>query len=90
MFKLNETIFKELGLKYNISSDIVRLICSHPFIFAKEIMQSENDHTDIMLAYLFKIKLKNMFKENKNKPYSKTKSDVIKKTKSKHITNNSI
>lgn len=62
-----QSIYTKLGAKYNIPSNIVKAICSHPFMFARKIMAEEDDIKPIMFAYLFKIKLKNKFERINSK-----------------------
>lgn len=43
------------------------------FDFVKQVMQDEDDTHDILINKLFKFKLKNRFKENKQADYSPKK-----------------
>jgi len=56
------SIYTELANKYNLPYQVIEVICNSPFKFAKQVMADEDDDKDIMLAYLFKIKLKKKFK----------------------------
>lgn len=56
------SIHTELANKYNLPYQVIEVICNSPFKFAKQIIANDNDQKDIMLAYLFKFKLKKKFK----------------------------
>lgn len=56
------SIYTELANKYNLPYQVIEVICNSPFKFAKQVIADDNDHKDIMFAYLFKIKLKKKFK----------------------------
>lgn len=56
------SIYTELANKYNLPYQVIEVICNSPFKFAKQIIANDNDQKDIMLAYLFKFKLKKKFK----------------------------
>ena len=56
------SVYTELANKYNLPYQVIEVICNSPFKFAKQVMADEDDDKDIMLAYLFKIKLKKKFK----------------------------
>ena len=81
MIKVDQDIFKELAKKYNLNPMQVRAICTHPFLFAKRVMKDPDDHKDILFHKLFRIKLKKVFANDKNKPYVKTKVAHINKIK---------
>lgn len=57
------SIYTQLANKYNIPYQVVEVICNSPFKFAKKVMEDDEDEKDIMLAYLFKFKLKKKFKK---------------------------
>ena len=56
------SVYTELANKYNLPYQVIEVICNSPFKFAKQVMADEDDDKDIMLAYLFKFKLKKKFK----------------------------
>ena len=70
-----DNIIKEVSEKTQIDKDIVEIICKHPFLFTVDVMKDEKDTHDILFAKLFKFKLKNRFKKNKNKPNSPNYED---------------
>lgn len=80
MIQIDNKIFNELGKKYNLHPNIIRSICMYPFIFAKQIMEDEEDEKAIMFYKLFKVKLKPMFIGKKSAPYVKTKVAKIKES----------
>lgn len=60
-------IHKALSEKYNVNRKVVEMICNHPFIFTKNVISSMTDEHAIMMAGLFKIRLKRRFRGgNKN------------------------
>lgn len=63
------SIYTELANKYNIPYQVIEVICNSPFKFAKEIMSDDDDQKDIMFAYLFKLKLKKIYKHDTKKVY---------------------
>lgn len=66
---LNKTcrkIAKELEEDFELVKDIVQF----QFYFITQIMKDDTDTHDIMLNELFKFKLKNRYKENKQHKYS--------------------
>ena len=58
-------IYQELASKHGLPQHVIEVICNSPFKFANKVMQDPNDLTPIMFAYLFKIKLKNYYAEDK-------------------------
>ena len=60
------SIYTQLSNKYNIPYPVIEVICNSPFKFAKEVMSNDDDTKDIMFAYLFKLKLKNKYKDEVN------------------------
>ena len=58
-------IYRQLADRYNIPIQVVEVICNSPFKFANKVMADPMDNRSIMLAYLFKIKLKDRLKGNK-------------------------
>lgn len=67
--KLCKQISKQLNIDYNTVYDV----CMFQFDFVKQVMQDEDDTHDILINKLFKFKLKNRFKENKQADYSPKK-----------------
>lgn len=61
--------YEELSKKYNIPKSVIELICHYPFKFAAKKLADPIDTKTIMLSYLFKIKIKNRFKDNKHLKY---------------------
>lgn len=55
------SIYSSLSSEYNLPVNVIEVICNSPFKFAKQIIES-GDTKDVMLAYLFKIKLKKRYK----------------------------
>ena len=74
------SIYTELANKYNLSYQVIEVICNSPFKFAKDIIANDDDSKDIMFAYLFKIKLKKKFKcqSTQNGTTSNTVEEQIK------------
>lgn len=56
------SIYTTLANKYNLPPQVIEVICNSPFKFAKKVMSDDNDKKDIMLAYLFKFKMKKKYK----------------------------
>lgn len=50
-------IFSELSQKYNLPTQIIKIICIHPFLFANRKI-SQRDQRPLMFTYLGKIKIK--------------------------------
>ena len=65
-----EQVIKEVSKQTKIDIDTVDAVCKHVFKFTVDVMKDENDYHDILFNKLFKIKLKNRFKDNKTKDYS--------------------
>lgn len=65
-----EQVIKETSKQTKIDIDTVEAVCKHVFKFTVDVMKDENDYHDILFNKLFKIKLKNRFKDNKTKDYS--------------------
>jgi hypothetical protein len=74
-----EEVIKQLALKYNIDWRVVKLICYHPLLFAKHVMEDPDDDRAIMIRYFGKFVLK----------YNKTKVDK-KKNVDRHLYKKSI
>lgn len=61
------SIYSELANKYNLPYPVIEVICNSPFRFAKDVISKGNDPKDIMFAYLFKLKLKKIHKDEINR-----------------------
>ena len=70
------SIYTELANKYNLPYQVIEVICNSPFKFAKQVIADDENDKDIMLAYLFKIKLKKKFKCQDMQNGSNTKGAV--------------
>lgn len=81
MIQLDNKIFEELSKKYGLHPNIIRSICTYPFIFAKKVIEDPDDEKDIMFHKLFRVKLKSIFKGKKSEPYIKTKKAHIEKVR---------
>lgn len=69
MVSKNTDIFSILAKKHGLHKSVVSMICNHPFIFASRRISNPDDEKTLMFAYLFKIKLKSKFKNNKRTLY---------------------
>jgi len=65
-----EQIIKEVSKRTRIDIDTVDAVCKHPFRYTVEVMKDADDYHEILFNKLFKLKLKNRFKDNKTKKYS--------------------
>lgn len=63
--------YNKLADKYNIPSQVIEVICNHPFKFASTVISDEHDTKPIMFSYLFKLKLKNRLNGDKTLKYEK-------------------
>lgn len=72
IIKQDKSIYTQLANKYNIPSQVVEVICNHPFKFASERIADDTNTKSIMFGYLFKFKLKKKFLEEHEA--NKTKS----------------
>lgn len=61
------SIYSELANKYNLPYPVIEVICNSSFKFAKQIIADDADKKDIMFAYLFKLKLKKLYKDETNR-----------------------
>lgn len=59
-------IYSELSKKYNLPTQIIKVICNHPFLFANRRI-TEGDERPIMFTYLGKIKIKKNHGKKDNK-----------------------
>lgn len=59
------SIYTTLANKYNLPYPVIEVICNSPFKFAKSVINGDIDYKPIMLAYLFKLKLKKKYETNK-------------------------
>ena len=57
MNKTGVNIFIELSKKYNLPTQVIKTICTHPFLFANRKI-SQRDEKPLMFTYLGKIKIK--------------------------------
>ena len=71
------SIYTKLSNKYNIPYPIIEVICNSPFKFTNKVMADPEDNRSIMLAYLFKIKLKNRLDGNKQNKLTKVIREEI-------------
>lgn len=60
-----DDIIKDLSDKYKIDQRVIKLICYHPLLFAKRIIEDPSDERAIMIKYFGKFILK----------YNKTSED---------------
>lgn len=58
-------IYTTLSNKYNLPYPVIEVICNSPFKFAKQVINGDVEYKPIMLAYLFKLKLKKKYETNK-------------------------
>lgn len=60
--------------KYNLDIRIIREICYSPFKFANKRMADPLDKKAIMFAYLFKIRLRKYFRDDKTRKLTEIKN----------------
>ena len=70
-------IYRQLADRYNVPIQVVEVICNSPFKFTNKVMADPEDNRAIMLAYLFKIKLKNRLDGNKQNKLTKVIREEI-------------
>ena len=58
-------IYRQLADRYDVPIQVIEVICNSPFKFTNKVMADPNDNHTVMLAYLFKIKLKTRLHGNK-------------------------
>ena len=63
--ELRTNIHSVLASKYKLPQNVIEVICNSPFKFTNKVMADPNDNHTVMLAYLFKIKLKTRLHGNK-------------------------
>ena len=63
-----DKVCKQIGRTLNDDPELVKQIVMHQFQFV-------DDTRDVLINKLFRFKLKNRFKENKNKPLSPYEKD---------------
>lgn len=63
--ELSTNIHSVLASKYKLPQNVIEVICNSPFKFTNKVMADPNDNHTVMLAYLFKIKLKTRLHGNK-------------------------
>ena len=49
-----EEVIKQLALKYNMDVRVIKLICNHPLLFTKHIMEDPEDIRAVMIRYFGK------------------------------------
>lgn len=66
MIQIKKTnVYTTLSNKYNLPYPVIEVICNSPFKFAKQVINGDVEYKPIMLAYLFKLKLKKKYETNK-------------------------
>ena len=63
--EISTNIHSVLASKYKLPQNVIEVICNSPFKFTNKVMADPNDNHTVMLAYLFKIKLKTRLHGNK-------------------------
>ena len=61
------SIITQLANKYDIPAPVIEVICNSPFKFANRVIVNPEDTKPIMFAYLFKLKLKSRYEDDKRK-----------------------
>lgn len=54
------SIYSELSNKYQLPSQVIKVICNHPFMFANRRI-TEGDERPMLFTYLGKIKIKKVY-----------------------------
>lgn len=67
-------IYTILSNKYNLPYPVIEVICNSPFKFAKQVINGDVEYKPIMLAYLFKLKLKKKYEQNSDSKDTKTRT----------------
>ena len=74
------SIYSELSNKYQLPSQVIKVICNHPFMFANRRI-TEGDERPMLFTYLGKIKIKKVYEGKKedtdNKDTTKRHSNRI-------------
>lgn len=70
-------IYRQLADRYDVPIQVIEVICNSPFKFTNKVMADPEDNRSIMLAYLFKIKLKNRLDGNKQNKLTKVIREEI-------------
>ena len=70
-------IYRQLADRYDVPIQVIEVICNSPFKFTNKVMADPTDNKSIMLAYLFKIKLKNRLDGNKQNKLTKVIREEI-------------
>ena len=65
-----DKVCRQIANEYDQDLDEVKRIVLFQFQFTKQVMQDEEDTHDILFNKLFRFKLKNRFKENKQNKLS--------------------
>ena len=66
-----DEVIKELALKYDKDPRVIKLICYHPLLFSKHVIEDPEDERAIMIRYFGKF----ILKYNKNSESKKTNVD---------------
>lgn len=74
MNKTGVNIFIELSKKYNLPTQVIKIICTHPFLFANRKI-SQRDEKPLMFTYLGKIKIKKNHERQKDNQTDKDTRD---------------
>lgn len=74
MNKTGVNIFIELSKKYNLPTQVIKTICTHPFLFANRKI-SQRDEKPLMFTYLGKIKIKKNRERQKDNQTDKDTRD---------------
>lgn len=70
-----DKVCKQIGRQLNEDPELVKQIVMHQFQFVVDVMKDPDDTRDVLLNKLFRFKLKNRFKDNKNKLLSPYEED---------------
>lgn len=70
-----DKVCRQIGRQLNEDPELVKQIVMHQFQFIVDVMKDPYDTRDVLLNKLFRFKLKNRFKDNKNKPLSPYEED---------------
>lgn len=70
-----DKVCKQIGKDLNEDPQLVKQIVMHQFQFVVDVIKDPDDTRDVLINKLFRFKLKNRFKDNKNKQYSPYEKD---------------
>lgn len=65
MRQTGTNIFSKLSQKYSLPTQVIKTICTHPFLFANRKI-SQLDQRPLMFTYLGKIKIKKSYEKQEN------------------------